>query len=26
VDELKAVKGVNLDVIQKLAAKKLIAF
>jgi DNA uptake protein ComE-like DNA-binding protein len=26
VDELKAVKGVNLDVIQKLNAKKLIAF
>ena len=26
VDELKAVKGVNLDVLQKLAAKKLIAF
>lgn len=26
VDELKAVKGVNVDVIQKLAAKKLIAF
>lgn len=26
VDELKAVKGVNLDVIQRLAAKKLIAF
>jgi hypothetical protein len=26
VEELKAVKGVNVDVIQKLAAKKLIAF
>jgi DNA uptake protein ComE-like DNA-binding protein len=26
VDELKAVKGVNVDVIQKLNAKKLIAF
>lgn len=26
VDELKAVKGVNVDVLQKLKAKKLIAF
>jgi hypothetical protein len=26
VDELKAVRGINLDVLQKLAAKKLIAF
>jgi len=26
VDELKAVKGINLDVLQKLAAKKLIVF
>jgi hypothetical protein len=26
VDELKSVKGINLDVLQKLAAKKLIAF
>ena len=26
VDELKAVKGINQDVLQKLAAKKLIAF